>query len=91
MEVIKEIKEGNAPSEWLIGPGSSPSNLQTVLLEEGFRQEYHMTGMAVDLNKICSSDSIAGLDIRTINSIDLLLRQGIWNITWECFKKECNR
>lgn len=72
IEVIKEIKDGNAPSEWLIGPGSSPANLQTVLSEKGFSLEYCMTGMAVDLNRIYGSESISGLEIKTVYCIDLL-------------------
>lgn len=47
--VVRRMKAGEIPKEWLIEPKTLPSSAIDSLTQHGFRRNYSLTGMAIDL------------------------------------------
>lgn len=85
-QVVSEIKSGQLPDEWLIGPKSRPLNLSHYLENNNFKKQYDMAGMAIDLGTFRKTISIPeGIDIITVDNVSMIelwtnvVSKGLWN------------
>jgi GNAT superfamily N-acetyltransferase len=54
-EIAAEMRKGNYPGTWTVGPKSTPHNLGEYLIKGGFRKSRQQCGMAVELNSMNTS------------------------------------
>lgn len=62
--IKNQMKKGIIPNEWKVGPLSTPLNLSEFLIQNGFKNVYHRSGMVLDLRRL-ENQSI-DLDIRIV-------------------------
>lgn len=51
-QICSEMKNGDIPNEWLVGPKSLPSDLGDYLEKYNIIKEYSMAGMAINITKM---------------------------------------
>ena len=66
--VIKLVREGNAPNAWTIGPMTRPKDLGSILEKNGFLEVYYQSGMAVDLKNL--KNQTTDIDNFTVKIVD---------------------
>ena len=66
--LVEQIRTGNAPNSWFIGPGADSALLRENLKKYGFKKAFDWPGMAIDLEQMNSSFTVSGDFI--INEVD---------------------
>ena len=84
VQVMKSIKNEIAPNNWTIGPLSIPKDLGNILINFGFSEVYHQSGMAVDLlTMIKKTKDLGNLTVERVRSKE---SSDIWaNLVSEVF------
>jgi predicted GNAT family acetyltransferase len=69
-EVIKQMKEGKAPSTWLVGPLTKPADINRRLAREGFYLWQQWSGMAVNLAEAAEGLMLPpGLEVERVQTV----------------------
>ena len=88
--IAEQIRCGQMPNSWTVGPATAPENLRDILVSHGFRQYYQQCGMAADLTRTDNREEQpddGGVVVR-IKGLEQLKQ---WlAVSNECFKENVN-
>ena len=69
---MSHFKNTGLPMRWVLGPSSTPSELDDFLLRQGLVSEWRTPGMAIDLRTVNSEPLPSGLEIQQVEDRESL-------------------